>query len=225
VTILQRWKQTALHNKALVLTSVIVAFGTLFYVGVAIFQVCMMRKASDVASFQTDKLVHHADRIAKSLEEAGERSKAALDASIEVARADQRAWLGIKAIILASPLSPGNPIDISIITLNTGKTPALDVNLAETRAGFNESHPERATTNNARLVVSPNNDEKFSISATAAPNAIIGLRDKRFRFYIRGRIEYRDIFGRGHQTTFCAYYPTSNNDSFFFNCPTGNFMN
>ena len=95
VTILQRWKQTALHNKALVLTGVIVAFGTLFYVGVAIFQVCMMRKASDVASFQTDKLIHHADRIAKSLEEAGERNKAALDASIEVARADQRAWLGI----------------------------------------------------------------------------------------------------------------------------------
>ena len=44
--ILQRWKQTALHNKALVVTSILVAIGTLFYTGAAIFQYCLMKQSA-----------------------------------------------------------------------------------------------------------------------------------------------------------------------------------
>jgi hypothetical protein len=61
MTIWQRWKQTALHNKALVFSSIIMAFGTLFYSGAAIVQVYMFNRSSKQAQQQTEQLIKAAN--------------------------------------------------------------------------------------------------------------------------------------------------------------------
>jgi|SRR5882762_5327314 len=61
MTLFQRWKQTALHNKALVLTGVIVALGTLFGTGAAIFQAYMMRENDRETTEQINKLIQAAN--------------------------------------------------------------------------------------------------------------------------------------------------------------------
>lgn len=66
MTIWQRWKQTALHNKALVFSGVIVAFGTLFYSGAAIVQVCMFNRSSKQAEQQTAELIKAATTQARA---------------------------------------------------------------------------------------------------------------------------------------------------------------
>jgi hypothetical protein len=53
MNILQRWKQTALHNKALVLTGAIVAFGTLA-------QLCIVLANDRTTAKQIDKLIQAA---------------------------------------------------------------------------------------------------------------------------------------------------------------------
>ena len=53
MNLLQRWKNTTIANKALVVTSGLMAFGTLFYAGAAILQVCIMKQTARETSTQT----------------------------------------------------------------------------------------------------------------------------------------------------------------------------
>jgi hypothetical protein len=57
MTLIQRWKQTAIHNKALVWTSILVAFGTLFYAAAAGFQLWLMQTSAASSAAQVDRLV------------------------------------------------------------------------------------------------------------------------------------------------------------------------
>jgi len=61
MNIFQRWKQTAIHNKALVVTSILVAFGTLFYAGAAVVQVCIMKESARESSNQANRLIQAAN--------------------------------------------------------------------------------------------------------------------------------------------------------------------
>jgi hypothetical protein len=67
VTILQRWKQTALHNKALVGAGLIAAFGTVFYAGAAIVQVCIMNRSASESSEQIANIYSKAQGIIESM--------------------------------------------------------------------------------------------------------------------------------------------------------------
>lgn len=132
VSLWQRWKQTSIHNKALVWTSGLVAFGTLFYAGAVAWQVLLMNRTARDAAQQADRLVaatnaaidqatqHSSDSLRSAIEEekaalgsalqqsnaalqAGtSQSKAALDASIAASRLEQRAWLAITDVTLAA---------------------------------------------------------------------------------------------------------------------------
>ena len=62
----QRWRQTAIHNKALVLTSVLVAFGTLFYAGVAVFQVWLMVENGKHTDQQIGRVIDNVNWLARS---------------------------------------------------------------------------------------------------------------------------------------------------------------
>lgn len=86
MTLLQRWKQTALHNKALVLTGVIVALGTVFGTGAAIFQVCLANQTNKQTSAQIGRLIDAANtqasasqRNAEAAEGFATTSKAAVE--------------------------------------------------------------------------------------------------------------------------------------------------
>lgn len=87
--LLQRWKQTAIHNKALVLTGCIVAVGTLFGTGAAIFQVCIMLANNRSTTEQIKKLIQAADTqacAARHIAAASDKSASAADSFSETAK-------------------------------------------------------------------------------------------------------------------------------------------
>lgn len=181
-------------------------------------------------STQTDRIIAADERIAKAMEDSVAKSQSALDASIEASRNDQRAWFGIKEITLANPLAPGKPVQISIMGLNTGRTPALDLYATEVRVGPSETDRSRDFVIHMpdREVVAPNNTDVFYATVTYSDDSIRAIMAETIRIYVRGELKYRDVFGRSHTTMFCAYYPTNGPLSavgHFFNCKTGNSMN
>jgi hypothetical protein len=109
-------------------------------------------------------------------------------------------------------------------SLNSGKTPALGVRLVEISVGDTETHVVKTAPSADRGVVAPNNNLVFYSSATSPNDVIEGLMAGRFKVYVRGRLEYQDIFGTPHKTLFCGYYPTGGPSSNFYNCSSGNQM-
>jgi hypothetical protein len=75
MNLFQRWKQTTIANQLMVITTAVVAFGTLFYVGVAIFQYCLMKESARQASEQTDRLIAATQRMADTTVEALKEAK------------------------------------------------------------------------------------------------------------------------------------------------------
>jgi hypothetical protein len=117
-------------------------------------------------------------------------------------------------------------VEFSITTVNTGKTPALEVGLVEINVGDSETHVVKTLHRSERTVVGPNSNAVFFAATNPVPReGILAFQTGKTHLYVRCRIEYRDIFGNGiHPTYFCAYYPTTK-PPFFFNCSGGNFMN
>lgn len=148
MNILQRWKQTALHNKGLVLSSALVAFGTIFYAGAAAFQVCILKTTARQSSEQVNQLTMKAQGIVdamnqalsdnrNALAEAFRQNKASLDAeqdqykrslkaTIDQFHLDQRAWLGTREFHTVE-FSKEKGLAVDIAFANSGKTPARDV--------------------------------------------------------------------------------------------------
>ena len=152
----QRWKQTTIANQLMVITTAIVAFGTLFYVGVAIFQYRLMKDSASQSSEQTDKLIAATQRMAettiKAFEEAkrsnkeiSERAERALQVSrdfadaatiqaktsktsAEAAVAAQRPWISVDVRIEEPLLITEQEVRIGLTftITNSGNSPAVN---------------------------------------------------------------------------------------------------
>jgi hypothetical protein len=89
----QRWKQTSLANKMLVVTSSFMAFGTVFYAGAAIFQIHILRQSAQQTSQQTEKLITASERLANSanaaVEDARNASREMADRAERITRANE----------------------------------------------------------------------------------------------------------------------------------------
>jgi hypothetical protein len=132
----QRWKMTAIHNKALVLTSVLVAFGTLFYAAAAGFQVWLMVEGGKHTDEQIGRVIRNVNWMARSMDlsqkaaqqgiEASEtQSQNALKATQDQMRLDERAWVVLRGAGPAPQLD--QPWNLTVVFANTGKTPAKNV--------------------------------------------------------------------------------------------------
>jgi hypothetical protein len=213
-----------------------------------VFLAYMQWKEMNDSGKQTDKIITADERLAAAMETSNRNSERALKASLDAnaqstaesdkalnasvaaARNDQRAWFGVKEITLASPIAKGKPVQISIVGLNTGKTPALDVSLGEVRVGPSETDRSRDFVYSVpdREVVAPNHTDVFYPTLTYSDDSIKALLAGTIKIYVAGKVDYRDVFGTTHTTTFCAYYPTDGPTStanHFFNCKNGNSMN
>jgi hypothetical protein len=215
---LQRWKQTALHNKALVLTGVLVAAGTLFYAGAAIFQICLMKHTAKQAAVQTERLIAEANRIANSFETTLEQTKKSLDASIEMARRDQRAWIGPIEVTPAWRDAANNPIYIKegapavfgVVIVNSGKSPALKV---KSKIKFIVLPAEREFAPNynkiqSKSVVVIQPEMRMTMKTAVSPRAVTAsdiniIKNGGSIVYLFGEITYEDVFKIPHLTTFC----------------------
>ena len=222
---LQRWKQTALHNKALVLTGVLVASGTLFYAGAAIFQICLMKYTAKQATVQTERLIAEANRIANSIEKTLEQSKKSLDASIEMARRDQRAWIGPIEVTPAWRDAANNPIFIKegasavfgVVIVNSGKSPALKVKSKIkfiTLPADREFAPnyDKLQSQSSVVVIQP--QMRLTVPTALSSKAVTAsdiniIKNGGAILYLFGEITYEDVFKIPHLTTFCmALAPT-----------------
>ena len=151
--LVQRWKQTSLPNKALVSTSVLVAFGTLFYAGAAAWQVCIMRTSAQQSSEQTAKLIQQAEKNAKAAEDFAKaaqsqsdemaqlvsksgnqatstnalavQARRSADTSDLALKLQTRPWMGIERINVDGNVEAGGTLKVSIVFKNWGLSPSL----------------------------------------------------------------------------------------------------
>jgi hypothetical protein len=184
---------TGSWNKVTELFALIIAIGLL---ATSIFQTRATRRAADAAR---DSVILARDN----------------------ARLDQRAWVSIRSVKLTTPYSLTGKGRITVAIANSGKTPALYVDM--TRAGFGPSpNPDYSSTIlAASMTIAPgsSDDEMFIDVPPADPDKTV---------YLRFVIEYWDIFQQAtdkpHETVFCGYYPTTQ-PPFFFNTTGCSTMN
>jgi hypothetical protein len=174
-------------------------------------------------------------------------TKAALDASIKASRIDQRAWVG--AIGVGSPqlidghgtvfMKEGEIAKFDLIIKNTGKTPARKVKPSlfyEVLAPDVTFSPQAFIPPSAsqRTVVVLQPSMPFELTVTVRTKDDLAderitkhdldtLKMGKMRFYLHGRLEYEDIFGVSHFTTYCFYMSASLDE--FTGCSTYNDAN
>lgn len=148
-----------------------------------------------------------------------------LSKQFELARVDQRAWVGVKDIIPQS-LQAGQPFTIGIKITNTGKTPAFNLT-----AQWTISHGPKLLDVD-KFVKSINYSSQIS-KGLIYPNSegaipaitSYNLTDEQIRaikagekiVYTLGTIKYEDIFGDLHTTNYCAFYEPGLNAFSFCN--------
>jgi len=134
-------------------------------------------------------------------------------------KVDERAWVGIKDITVFGEVK--NPLTVAVNTINSGKTPALEVHLADISAGNSETDRTVSGQSHETGAMTPGTNNVFYVDLALSDTMVKGLIAHTARIYVRGTIQYNDIFGEIHPTGFCAYYPSAVNLNNFFNCPSG----
>ncbi len=142
---------------------------------------------------------------------------AALDASIEASRNDQRAWVGIKSMDVTL-LETDKPLKTEVKIINTGKTIALDLyypGAVQTSwvpldiEKFERSKNMPPATAPMRAGVLFQNIEVNIPAETSVPlnsQQVEAIKARRLLVYLFGEIHYKDIFRRPHTTQYCGVY-------------------
>ena len=150
-----------------------------------------------------------------------------LKSSDNQSRLDQRAWVGhIDSSV--SEVKEEAPITFKITLSNSGKTPALRV-----RTEISSAHGP-ATANFIPRYTKPTPQMRRGVGViqpggkavieqkTGPVTYIEKLRDGANLYYVFGRIDYEDIFGRPHWTTYCLYIGGEPTLSLMFQCRSYN---
>jgi hypothetical protein len=187
------------------------------------------RRSADAAT----RAAKAATRQALHAEGAVKQAKAALDASIQATRTDQRAWVAVTELTIDEPVA-GKSLRIKIHTKNVGKTPARryggsstlllhpsdNVNIAE----FAKS-PERL----ASLPSSPASVAILHPSVEMTLQAVkwdvsdtefTAIKSGDLHMYAFGEVAYTDVFNIPHSMTFA--YKWLGKEKRFDCCPTYN---
>ena len=121
--LLQRWRQTSIHNQGLVLTGVLVAAGTIIYAAAAIVQIYIMNKNAKDSSAQVESLVGTTNEAIKaavkasseSLNKSIDQNKDALGAALAQSKNSLEASIAQgKASMEASTAQSKTALDVSI---------------------------------------------------------------------------------------------------------------
>jgi hypothetical protein len=219
----ERWKKTSLPNQLLVIIGSMAAFFTGLYALATVIQICLMERNSEIATKQTERMIEEAGRISAAIQDTIRQSKAALDASIESSRTDQRAWVGACCVI-GPPvdesgkrrpfMKAGEPITaIGVQIKNTGRSPALYVQSRVESSALSKNTSFKAEYQHTKgmtpspVVIQPGVEVFVNLANNTVPNedSIKALSTGAFVYYIYGIINYEDVFRRAHQTTFCFF--------------------
>ncbi|SRR5258708_6789126 len=176
------------------------------------------------AGTQTNKIIAADERLAKAMEDSVAQAKIGLDASIDISRNDQRAWVGITGIQIRT-LQPGQKIEMNMPLQNSGKTAAVDVrtrsfvHLSDTPLNVSAFIANRNDQFKPPMVIFPNIADANITLVSPLPFSeveITAIKNGRKFMYAFGEIRYKDVFDRPHHTLFCGMYAsdTPNNMRF-----------
>jgi hypothetical protein len=142
---------------------------------------------------------------------------------------EQRAW--VSALMSLRQFKAGKPILADIVTSNSGKTPALHVDVTtEVLLAAPSSEPPRNGTS-ARQA---QDEQARNLAPQATMRTVVGERmeiaaedfkkidDGLLQYTVSGVIRYDDIFGNGHETRFCGFIDPASKA--ILNYKTGNEM-
>lgn len=233
-------RQIAIQNRILWTQIALVLFGVIG-AGVGIWQAKTAQESSDTAQISVLLAQKTQRESRKATEQQARQSDNVLKANIENFHVEQRAWVGVQS---AAPIMPGpdgrkiyirpnSPPAIPIVLLNSGKTPALKVSVrAASEIVKMGTEPNTTYTkatkgwDHAKGVVQPNGNafleipyEKGILDATTVDAIIRGTSV----MYFYGFINYEDVFGGKHQTTFCFFMNQTIDSA--FTCNTYNEAN
>ena len=177
-----------------------------FY-GICIYegQLTQMRKANALMKDSTDA----ATKAAKAAEDSVILAR-------DMNRLDQRAWVAVAQI--SGPLQAGEPFVTRIRFKNSGKTFARNAQVRvkidiTNKDAFPDFDTLFDTPKDGKeigvMILAPNAEyesvtEPFELSPFTQEQ-IDNIRDNQALF-VFGRIDYADVFDRGHWTTFCYRY-------------------
>lgn len=226
-TLREKWRLTSLSNKTISIATVVIAGASLLQFGTAIFQWLEMRGAGK----QTDKIIAADERLAAAMENSVKEAGKSLDATIEQAHLDQRAW--IAATEISGTPEVGKTWIVTAIFQNTGKTIGRNVRITYAfREVPKDKQPDFRYAGESQIptghgILSP---ASFAVSrikiASGIPlpqSAVEGFKAGDPRLFVYGDISYEDIFGKAHTTTYCSVYNGPTNS--FVTCQSHNDAN
>jgi len=142
---------------------------------------------------------------------------------------EQRAW--VSALMSLRQFKAGKPILADIVTSNSGKTPALHVDVTtEVLLAAPSSEPPLDGSG----AWQSQDEQARNLAPQAAMRTIVGERmeivaedfkkidDGLLQYTVSGVIRYDDIFGNGHETRFCGFIDPASKA--ILNYKTGNEM-
>lgn len=230
----QRWKQTTLSNQLMVITTAIVAFGTLFYTLVAVFQWQLMKASGEQTAVQIKKIITEANNIAESSKFALKQSEVALNTIVNNFHHEQRAWVGPTLVLPPEYknqegemvyVKEGESIKCGLVLKNTGKTPAKNVEYSIVVQSLkNKETPVIKESFGSKDIALLQPEMTISISyppiTGISKENIENIKSCIDKLYIYGIIRYEDVFKEKHWTKFCVYL--SPDLSTFSSCETNN---
>jgi hypothetical protein len=224
------WGTMSLSDLLMVISTIVIAIATVFNVGVACLMWNEMRaggvdthnlavaagKQADAAKATADASKSQADNSAKEIVVAGKQAKAAQDsvkAIREQTRLNEQAWIGT-----SDPKMIGSPPQFAIIIKNYGRSPARSVEafiygeIRPSEAPIDYDLVSKLQKTNLHGVALLVPGEPFTLITSKVvqqqlkSNFLDGLRNGSEQARMMGRIEYRDILGQPHYTTFCKIF-------------------
>ena len=189
-----------------------------------VFLAYMQHRDMTDAGTQTDKIIATDERLAKAMEDSVTQAKRGLDASIDISRNDQRAWVGITGIFIRTFVA-GQKSDFNIPLQNSGKTAAVEgrtrsfVHVSDAPIDVAAFVATRRDPFQSRMTIFPNIADVNITLVSPLPWSdadVTAIKNGRKFLYVLGEIKYKDVFDRSHRTFFCGMYAmdTPNNMRF-----------
>jgi len=156
--------------------------------------------------------------------------------SVQNMHVDQRAWISAKQPHIVA-FSEGNPFQLTVPFLNTGKTPALNVEEAISwevpDKSKTMSKPTKEMISALAFVfygaLGPQDRAQMQVVNNDVTKFYSAVQSRQAFLYFYGEVRYGDIFGGKHSTTFCVLYVPANiiasHEAEMTPCESGNDMN
>jgi hypothetical protein len=155
-----------------------------------------------------------------------------MNAQLDTAKNDQRAWVTVQSCKLDKALAINEAPAVVVEVINSGRTPALDAQIYSvvfTRALSWSNDLPTDTTNVkvvSRMVISPGARPTSTLKCETAfteQTQIDVIQEGYVNVFATGVIKYFDVFKREHRTNFCFQIGGKTLDGLFMQaCEIGN---